>query len=344
MKTYKVDLDYEASLFDPHYREDSPESQKIIREFEYVFFLVEKTQCCLKNFKNYEIKYLDHLKALGFTIPFFNPEASSFEYWWGSHQDKTLEEALNSKITSAQIAKKNNWGFSEGAIVTNLEELKDHLKKFPSINKWMLKGPHSFSGIGHNQFEASSFQEDKINRLLVGELLLEPVYERVFDIGTTFEMENGIILRQFMVENFNSLAGRFKGGAASSNVDKFKKYIAQKYSFSLDELEVNCKKIVEEYRKLGAVSNLQIDSFVYRQDGKLKLYSLVEVNYRKTMGLVIQSLADKYRDADWIEWKIESNKSLKANPNSSEWIKISPEGNHFQSFFKAYDSVDKDLK
>jgi hypothetical protein len=162
------------------------------------------------------------------------------------------------------------------------------------------------------------------------------VYERIFDIGTTFEIENGIIKRQFMVENFNSEAGSFKGGAGSSDVDKFKKYISGKYEYSLDELEKTTQQIAQKYLTMGALSNIQIDSFVYQKNGNLKLYPLVEVNYRKSMGLVIQSLAEKYPEAKWIEWKVESAKKLKTNPISSDWIKLSPDGNHFQSCFKYF--------
>ena len=81
-------------------------------------------------------------------------------------------------------------------------------------------------------------------------------------------------------------------------------------------------------------SNIQIDSFIYRENGELKLYPLVEVNYRKTMGLVIQSLAEKNPEARWIEWKIESNKNLKIHPIEVDWIKLSPDGNLFQSYLK----------
>lgn len=336
MKTYKVDLDYEALLFDPNYKEDSGANQKIIREFEFVFFLIEKEKSILKNIKSYERKYLDHLKNLGFVIPEFNPTATQYEYWWGHHHNLEIEKKLNSKLTSAMVAKENHWGFHEGAIIETLEQLKDHLKKFSHRREWIMKRPHGFSGIGHYQFNSDTLDESVINKILSEKVLLEPVYERVFDIGTTFVVKNGAIERQFMVENFNSDKGSFKGGAGTSDVGKFKKYIYEKYRYSLDELEKTTQQIAQSYLKMGAESNIQIDSFIYKEDGELKLYPLVEVNYRKTMGLVIQSLADKYKDAQWIEWKIESVKNLKTNPFDSSWIKLSPEGNHFHSYFKSH--------
>lgn len=336
MKTYKVDLDYEASLFDPNYLEDSPANLKIIREFEYVFFLIEKEKSILKNLKEYELTYLNSLRDQGFVIPDFNPKAIYYENWWGFHHNRSIEQKLNSKLTSALIAQKNNWGFKEGEIVETLEELKDHLSKFPKQENWIIKRPYSFSGIGHYQFNSQDLKENALTKILTEKVLLEPVYDRVFDIGTTFVIKDGKILESFMVENFNSKSGGFKGGAGSSDVDKFKKYIQHKFSFSLDELEAITKKIAFIYLEMGAVSNIQIDSFVYRDHEGLKLYPLVEVNYRKTMGLVIQSLAKKHPEADWVEWRIESAKKLQNDPLGSTWIRLSPLGNHFQSFLDIF--------
>lgn len=334
MKIYKVDLDYEAYLFDPNYREGHPANQKIIREFEYVFFLINQEEAAMKNLKNYEKAYLNKLQEMGFIIPEFRQEASHYELWWGNHHDKKLEQTLNSKLTSATLAQKHCWGFREGAIVETIDEVNNHLAKFSEKKKWIIKRPHSFSGIGHYQFLAKDLDESIFSKILVEKVLLEPVYDRLFDIGTTFIVRNGIIQDYFMVENFNSTTGGFKGGAGCSSVDKFKKYIQDKYSYSLKELEKITAEIAQAYINMGALSNIQIDSFVYREHGELKLYALVEVNYRKTMGLVIQSLASKYPQSDWIEWRVDSDKYFKQNPLDSEWIRLSQDGNHFQSYLK----------
>ena len=334
MKTYKIDLDYESYLFNSQYNEEDPTNLRIIKEFEYVFFLINREKCILKNIRPYEKNYIDYLKKLDFIIPDLGPKVASFDYWWGHHHNKKIEQFLNSKLVSAQIAQRNQWGFSEGAIIETLDELKVHLQKFPHKEKWIIKRPDSFSGIGHYQFSTDAFDESILLKFISGKVLLEPVYDRVFDIGTTFEVENGNIKRNFMVENFNSKSGSFKGGAGASNVDKFKKYIDQKYSYSLEELEKTTQKIAAIYLSMGAVSNIQIDSFVYREKEELRLYALVEVNYRKTMGLVIQSLAQKYPEANYVEWIVESAKSAKKNPLFIDSIRLSPEGNHFHSFLK----------
>ena len=334
MVPFKINLDYEASLFDPNYLESSSASHKIIREFEYIYFIVQKEKSIIKNFKGYEEKYLNSLRGMGFVIPTFAPKATLYEYWWGSHHNRELEQKLNSKLTSVIVAQENNWGFQEGAIVENMEQLKSHLNKNPYREKWILKNAHGFSGIGHFQFSSSSLDELEKNIVLKcknEKLLLEPYYERMFDIGTTFVINMGVVESKFMVENFNSPSGRFSGGVGARDANVFKEYIFKKYSYSLNELELITDKIAKCYLNMGAQCNVQIDSFVYKENGKLKLYSLVEVNYRKTMGLVIQALCETFKITNLIEWRIES---AKHNFTSAGWTKISPEGNHFHSYFK----------
>lgn len=344
MKTYKVNLDYENYLFDENYSEHLDQYKKINQSFEYAFFLVNQKECRLKNSKNYSKNYLQKLKGLGFYIPEFAPEEIDYESWWGQRVNKTQEQLYNSKITSAKIALINHWGMFDGLLVSSLEETLTHLKKYPEITKWLIKRPHSFSGIGHYFFEVSSLNEETLKKVISNqEVLLEPVRKRIFDIGTTFEIENGIIKNQFMVENFNSENGRFKGAMAARDLETFKQLISKKYNYDLSELEAISKKIADIYLEMGCTSNVQIDSFIYEETStsELKLYPLVEVNYRKTMGLVVQSLATHFSDCHFLEWKIMNSKEVaeisKNDENFiKEWIEISPEDLHFKSFYKCY--------
>ena len=335
MKTYKVDLDYESFLFDPNYTEDSVLNLKIIREFEYIFFLVNKDDAILKNARDYDKNYLNKLKSLDFIIPQLNPRAASTVSWWGNRHNYSIEQNLNSKITSAELGVKNSWGFFKGALVKSSDEVEEHIKKFPENKNWIIKRPHSFSGIGHYQFHSDNINKFIMNKIISEEVLLEPLYKRVFDIGTTFVIEDGIINRQFMVENINSANGGFKGGVGASSLEKFKKYILEKYNYNLDELVAITKEIAQIYQEMGAINNIQIDSFVYVEDDVLKLYPLVEVNYRKTMGLVIQSLADKYPECSVVEWVIRTKKEIIEDENfykRNDFVRLSPDGTHFQTY------------
>lgn len=335
MKTYRVDLDYESFLFDPNYRECSISNLKIIKEFEYIFFLVNREECVLKNARDYEKSYLNKLRNLDFFIPQLNPNAISTTNWWGNRHNYSIEQNLNSKITSANLGLKANWGFYQGAFVNSSDQVEEHVKKFPEQENWIIKRPYSFSGIGHYQFESKNMNKFIMNKIITGEVLLEPFYKRIFDIGTTFIVTDGEIRRQFMVENINSSNGGFKGGIGANTCGKFKDHIREKYHYDLDELEKITKEIAQEYLDLGAINNIQIDSFIYKDKGILKMYPLVEVNYRKTMGLVIQSLADKYPECSKVEWVIRTKKEIDEDADfykRNELIRLSPDGTHFHTF------------
>lgn len=320
MNTYKVNLDYESYLFDPQYKENSQKSISMIREFEYVFFIINKEKCALRNFREYDHEYLEKMSQLGFTIPDFHPRSTHFINWWGPQNDLELERKLNSKLTSAIIALENNWGMYNGAIVQSPSEALTRMKQF-DYPEWILKNPYGVSGSGHQNYKGQSF---------TGSHLLEPLHQRIFDIGTTFEVRDGKLMNSFMVLNLNSKNGSFKGGIASSDPTVFKKYILKTFNYELDELEDITYKIFERYKELGANSNVQIDSFVYEEDGGLKLYPLVEVNYRKTMGLVLHSLSQSL-SAELIEWKVTHTNDFEYN---KDWIKLSPVGNRFKSYFR----------
>jgi hypothetical protein len=330
VNTYLVDLDYESFLFDPDSSRNDSKNQRAIKEFEYVFFIVNKERCNLKNINNYSADYLTQLKKMEFVLPELTPKATNAICWWGNRSNLDLERKLNSKITSAELGKHHGWGFHEGAIVQNYEELREHIKNMP-YKSYILKSPFSFSGIGHTVFLKDQVPLIQFN----GPMLLEPKYDRICDLGITFEVMNLELKRMFIVENFNNKLGSFKGGMGCTDQAKFFQEIKRKYTFDLEtNLEIYTK-IFHAYKNLGAISNIQIDSFIYRDEltGEIKLYPLVEVNYRKTMGLVIYSLAEKY-PGKLIEWRVTHTSEYE---KLSDWIKISPTGNKFNSYFKVFD-------
>jgi len=210
MEAIKVDIDYEYYLFDEHYDENNPVYCKIVREFEYVYFLCTKNQDkILKSHRDYSIPYLSHLKSLGFVVPPLETNTSSYDYWWGHRENKETEQRLNSKITSARIASENLWGFRNGAIIDSFDELSQHVYQHPTVSTWVIKDPNGFSGRGQKHFRVDANDKELLSKYFVGKkMLLEPVYERLFDIGTTFTVIDGVIQRQFMVENVIGESGK----------------------------------------------------------------------------------------------------------------------------------------
>ena len=309
--------------------------------------------------RSYDEKYLEHLRQLGFEIPSimvhesslssFSASASSSGHiivrpFWGHHHDACVERLLNSKVTSARLAKEKGWGFHKdhSTFVRTYEDVVTHVQKYHKVDRWLLRRPLYSAGIGQKMFFASTFTRDMLAKYLKCDdsdndenddhalVLLEPFYTRVVDIGTTFVIDsNGDILRQFLVENYIAESGGFIGGTAAATYEVFKMYIERKYRFyDLDALMEMTKEIVKCYIEMGARGNVQIDSFVYKyiEDGVsdnlvMRIYPLVEVNYRKTMGLVIQRLADMHTSNDsfqYVEWKLIPKKQLdRMNANNS---------------------------
>lgn len=326
LKTYLVNLDYESELFDPNYKEFGPKYLKVIREFEYVFFLINKEECILKNIVDYEESYLRKLTELGFYLPNFNSKALTYEKWWGKCQDLTLEKKLNSKLTSFEIGKKNNWGSFEAQIATDSYGLREYLS-LSNHQKFILKNPFGFSGNG-NQLIFKNFEQfSKLNYPLI----VEPKYDRIFDLGITF-LED----KSFLVINTNDDRGGFKGGVGAKSPELMFQYIQNKFNFNLKENFFIYQEIFDEYKKIAPISSIQIDSFVYLDQGEMKLYPLVEVNYRRTMGQVINSLVN-ITEKNYVQWSIVPNKDVK---NAHDGIVLSPKTSYFNTSFRSFDIIE----
>ena len=147
-KAWKIDIDYESYLFDPAYEEDNEKYSKVVKEFEYIYFICCNKESILKNTRSYEASYLQRMQNLGFLIPELKADVHEFNYWWGSRKNFPIEKCLNSKITSATLAQEFSWGFVNGLLVTSLEEIKHHMSQFTNILTWVVKDPHGFSGLG----------------------------------------------------------------------------------------------------------------------------------------------------------------------------------------------------
>ena len=169
---------------------------------------------------------------------------------------------------------------------------------------------------------------------------MEPLLRRVLDVGTTFLLNSEKkIEKQFSVLNFNNEQGGFRGGLGSHDQAKLRDYVLKNDKIDLNPLFSETKEIAQKYIEMGATKNIQIDSFYYLDstNQNVKPYYLCEVNYRKTMGLVIQSLAEKYSQHDIVEWHVRSKKEIDLDESfyqKGEQVRLSPEGTHFLSYLR----------
>lgn len=326
-----VNLDYEAYLFDSHYHENADQFVRAIKEFEHVFFLFSKKTDTLITFNDYSEEDLQHYKTLGFELPNLVAKhrlnkSLPIEYWWGKKHEVELEKFLNSKLTSIMIAKKLHLGFYQGAVVNSYQEFLAHLKNHQDITEWVLKNPFGMSGRGHYLFSSDKAIPEHI---VTSRTILEPLYKRVLDLGTTFVIKDGKIVNQFMVINFNDHIGQFKGAGTTLNQKALADFLELTFGIPFAEIQHQLKLIADEYLQHKPQNNIQIDSFFYLdQLGQFQFYPLVEVNCRKTMGLVVYQLANRHPDA-WCEWRFDENE--KDDEDVIEQFRLSPKNVKTQS-------------
>ena len=93
---------------------------------------------------------------------------------------------------------------------------------------------------------------------------------------------------------------------------------------------------------------MSIDSFLYTENNEEKLYTLSEVNCRKTMGYIALKLKEKlFKESRYMRLRIFSSSKLKQNYSHEEFVSqfenkiipLSPLENRFITFALAEDSL-----
>ncbi|MEE2744811.1 MAG: hypothetical protein VYD54_12935, partial [Bdellovibrionota bacterium] len=194
----RFNLDYEFDLFDFH-KDNQKEKNKIsemAKEFEYVYFFIEKSKSTLRNLRDYPDDYLDYLKTIGLVVPQFTDNSKVImNNWWGSLKNKKLEKELNSKETSTKFALEHDYCHPATGVVKSKEEFFNHLEKYPYL-QWISRSAYSSGGYGIFNFKKddlflNKYCENKIEKFLSkGPMVLEPKLERILDIGITLNLGN----------------------------------------------------------------------------------------------------------------------------------------------------------
>lgn len=332
MKPIKVNADYEITLF-----ENKSPPKAINQSLEFLALYLENRP--LVTDKSYSKNFLQHVTKISGYLPTFSSEIN-FENWWGSLKNIPLEKKLNSKEFSAH--------FSPGTqIISNLTELQ--LKEGQT---YLAKNPFGMSGQNFLRFRQG--QEIELAPLLKKSklLLIEPFLDRkkdfshyVFSDGTYIAYENlvdnhfqykGTIFRNLKEPCYQSLS--FYHEIDKSEWDRFEKEF---------------QYIREIMKKEGATEGYSVDSFTYFENGKLKIRTCSEINYRKTMGLVAWLLSNKYANETQASMLV-LGQSLKVS-GSFEFIEekikkmngclhLSPGDTRFEVFFISESDLEKAKK
>lgn len=281
MKSLAVNADYETELFYGH------KGAAIINQsLEFLAFFLDTTPVYTS--KKYAQVYLDYVE----TITGRRPEVSATglsQNWWGELSDPELEKKLNSKVTSSEIILKEGWDKN----IQIIHEISD-FKKQKYLSPIIAKNPFGMSGQKFKLFTPLELETEGVawltKSLAHGPIILEPKLDRqhdfshfVFPDGTSVCYENiidnkfqyrGSLFRDFSNASVENLS--FYSKIEESEWEKFKRELSVVLTF---------------YSSFPGKFGYSIDSFTFFENGKLRIRSLCEVNFRRTMGRVAYDLS-----------------------------------------------------
>ena len=317
----RVNLDFDQAL---HLGDIKFTSDKILKEFEYIYFLSNAEAALFSNVK-YDEDYLSYLVSKGFTPQKIVNKCKHYINWWGNLDNIEIARVRNSKIVNTEWAIENKFCPSSVKVVNNEKELNQY-REGHKDNKFYYRSEFGFSGISNKILDGTKNYSLRYPGVVAQYLNI------VFSFGVTVNLET---MDYYMVENIIDENGRFRGGMISEW-----KEIAKQLSISNEEFSKELSEIFQKLRvRFGAVI-LQFDSLLYWKDGKVLWYKVVEINYRRTMGHIIKCLYDKFGPGEWIfdqVDKVETYQKLEKSLSkkySSKLIITSPKHTKILSYYR----------
>lgn len=325
MTLYRANFDYESELF-------WDKSDTWITEIlEHLFFYCVGREDSLFTSRTYSDDYFNFIKlATGF-VPRLTSEGES-KNWWGKLENLSLEKKLNSKVTSFEIGKKLGLNHSNSALLKNYQELENFLEQNKDI---FIR--HPFERSGRASFRLKNIDELEKNKEKFSELLEDQpfigdlYFNRHWDLGTGFIQRDDKFEIEYQIKNLNDNRGVFRGAVLIQN--------------PIETVEL--KKIAEAYYDLGARDYLQVDSFAYEAG----INWLCEVNYRKTMGYVLnklkrlcppgQSVALLMTPKSWIKKYRTHSELVEALDDIEGVFPLSPVNNNFHCWLVSAESREE---
>lgn len=323
MKTPKrFNADYETELF--HGVTAPP---VINQSLEFLYLYLEDAP--LYSTKKYSDEFLKHVEEISGHKPEIVSKGN-FENWWGPLTNLSLEQRVNSKEMSAQF-------IPDAFIASSASQLKISADK-----KYLAKPLSEMSGRGFCVFDNSNkTQLDELFRKS-GKLLIEPFLDRRFDFSHYILPERDIVYENIVDSRFQYKGTTFRN-LHEPTIESLSFY--EKVS---KEEWTRFKQTLEQIKGFYAFINYSVDSFVYSEDGILKVRAITEVNVRKTMGYIAWKLSEKYaKTSGWSQFLLARQKAknsfseMKKKADSLGVLYLSPGDTRFEIFFVFAESEEK---
>ena len=275
MSPIRVNADYESVLF---LNQSAPAI--VNQSLEFLAFYLDDRPVLTS--KKYSKDYLEHVESLiGRKIQLAS--AGESINWWGELKNISLEQKLNSKLTSTEVLIQQNW-------IEDLMILKSQ-KDFNQLDRskiWLLKNPFLMSG---QKFHTLFPNEELNEKNLSFPLIAEPLLGRSFDFSHYFFSDESSICYENIVDNrFQYKGTKFADPNSFKSLSFYNKIDQKKWDEFLRRLDL----IASYYKGLGA-KNFSVDSFIYKKEGELFIYPMCEINARKTMGSCAFEIYNKFK-------------------------------------------------
>lgn len=279
MMPIKVNADYEFTLF---YQREAP---KIINHsIEFLALYLEELP--LYSTKTYHQNFLRHVEELSGHAPIITQKGKA-QNWWGQLQNLDLERKLNSKEFSSCFSR-------DCQIITSIEELN----LIPNLS-YIAKNPYSMSGQ-----DMIVFRENDKSRLSdlfkkVKKIIVQPFYDRAWDFSHYILPNGELICYENMVDEHFQYRGTIFSNLQDPTIYNLP-FFHHIPLFFWENFLNQRDEIIKFVQSLGGNSGFSLDSFIYREDGENRIYTLCEINYRKTMGFMTWLLCQKFnKDHKW---------------------------------------------
>lgn len=339
MKPLRVNADYELELF---HKQLAPPAISQSIEF-FLFFL---STLPLYSQKNYSLDYLNYVKKITGHFPKIISKGT-FENFWGPLKNKELEKWWNSKLTSTELIIKKGW-------CTNTHILKNESDL--TLLNWdkdlLLKDPYGMSGqkfqLLRREMSVKEKQESVLKALVNGPVILEPWFQRKYDFSQYLFPDGKLIAYQNHVDKKFQYKGTIFNNYQSANLKDLSFY-SQMSEEKWSRFASQTREIIAFYSQHPNEYGYSIDSFIYEEEGELKIRVMSEINYRRTMGRTAYELSKKFaEDKSWtalLMTKTALSKPLwKIFSSTENVIVLSPGDSRFEIIFLGAKNKDEGLK
>jgi hypothetical protein len=316
-----MNADYEMELFLG--KRGSP---IINHSLEFLLFFLESGP--VYSSKKYEKEYLDYVEFVTNRRPQLTT-SGEIENYWGTLKNIEREKWWNSKITSTKLIIERGW-CSDTFIINN----KNDLSLIDPNKTYLIKDPFGMSGQKFSVIGPQlslSEKESIFNSFLSrGMFILEPFLNRVYDFSHYVYPTGKIIFYQNFIDHRFQYRGTYFHHLRKPEPEDLIFYsVIERSEWS--EQKTKWDEIHTFFSQYENQSGYSVDSFVYLENGKHKIRSMSEINYRRTMGRVAFEIAEKFSSHH--HWS--ANLILKnLNPKIPVWKKIYDSSLNKRSDFK----------